>query len=237
MGSRGKLNRVRICSPPYTFQTQTHILRSLHGPWFKRNVYAKRMGGNLRQLALGHIDTIMKFPDSQLAQSLPELISRKTLTLAEFDDLITVHAGGSSPPFPFKGVQDYYKYAASHQVLGDIRIPYLAVNSDDDPIVDRVPTNETDNEWVTLVVTHGGGHLGWFETTGNGSKRWMSQPALEWFRATAEKIDVPRRAVRDIRLVDGWLVESRREHLGCKDKGEGGRIEGATGQKGIVAGL
>jgi uncharacterized protein len=221
----------------FTLQTPTHIPRSLHGHWFKRNLYAKRLGGNLRRLLLGHADTIIKFPDSRLARSLPELFSRRSLTLAQFDNLITVHAGGTSPPFPFKDAQHYYKYAASHQVLGDIRIPFLAVNSDDDPVVHHVPINETDNEWVVLVVTRGGGHMGWFETTGNGCKRWMSQPALEWFRATAEKIDVPRRAVRDIRIVDGWLVESGREHLGCKDKGEGGRIERVTRQKGMLAGL
>jgi len=203
---------------------------ALNGPWLKRNLYSKRMGGNFRQLVSAHVDSIMKFPDSRLAQSLPELFSRKSLTLAEFDNLITVHAGGTSPPFPFRDEQHYYTYAASHQVLGDIRIPFLAVNSDDDPIVNRIPISETDNEWVILVVTRGGGHLGWFETTGKGSKRWMTQPALEWLRATAEKIDVPQRAMRDIRIVDGWLVESGREHLGCKDKGEGGRIEYMTGQ-------
>jgi len=222
----------------FTFQTQTDIPHSLHGHWFRRNLYANRLGGNLRQLVSRHVDTIMKFPDSRLAQSLPELFSRRSLTLAQFDNLITVHAGGTSPPFPFKDAQHYYEYSASHQVLGDIRIPYLAVNSDDDPIVQHVPIYETDNEWVTFVVTRGGGHLGWFETTGNGCKRWSSQSALEWFRATAEKIDVPRRAVRDIRIVDGWLVESGREHLGCKDNGDGGKIEGTTRrQKGVLAGL
>jgi hypothetical protein len=51
----------------------------------------------------------------------------------------------------------------------------------------------------------------------------MTQPALEWFRATVEKFYAPRRDVRNIRIVDGWLVESGREqHLGCKDNGEGG---------------
>jgi predicted alpha/beta-fold hydrolase len=179
----------------------------------------------------------MKFPDSRLAQSLPELFSRKSLTLAQFDNLITVHAGGTSPLFPFKDVHHYYTYAASHQVLGDVRIPFLAINSDDDPMVKHVPMYETDNEWVILVVTRGGGHMGWFGTTGNVTRRWMTQPALEWFRATVEKIDVPRRAVRNIRVVDGWLVESGREHLGCRDNGEGGRIEGRMIQKGMLAGL
>src|SRR6266403_932057 len=162
---------------------------------------------------------------------------RNTLTVAQFDDLITVHAGGNSPPFPFRDVYDYYAYAASHRVLGNVRIPFLAINSDDDPLVKHLPMYETDNEWVVLVVTRGGGHISWFEATGNRYRRWMPQPALEWFKATAEKIEVPRRVVRDIKMVDGWLVESGRAHLGCRDIGDGGRIDRVMKQKGILAGL
>lgn len=218
----------------FTFQIPAYTPRSLHGRWLNRNTYAKGMGGNLRLLVLRHCDAIMKFPDSRLAQSLPELLSRKSITLAQFDDLIIAHVGGSSPPFPFETAYHYYTYASSHKVLGDVRIPFLAINSDDDPIVKHVPMHETDNEWVILVVTRGGGHMGWFGTKG----RWMSQPALEWFKATAEKIDVPRQAARNIRIADdGWLVESGREHLGCRDTGEGGRIEGVLKQKGVLAGL
>jgi len=179
----------------------------------------------------------MKFPDSRLAQCLPELFSRKDLTLTQFDDFITVHAGGTSPPFPFENAREYYKYAASHKVLGDVRIPFLAVNSDDDPVVKHIPTDETDNEWVTLVVTRGGGHLGWFESTGKKVRRWIRRPVLEWLRATAEKIEVPRREVRSIEVVDGWLAESGREYLGCRDGGEGGKIEGGKGPRDVLAGL
>jgi hypothetical protein len=180
----------------------------------------------------------MKFPDSRLAQCLSELFSYESLTLAQFDDLITSHAGGTSPPFPFESARDYYTHAASHKVLDDIRIPYLAINSDDDPLVRHVPAYETENEWVFLVVTHGGGHMGWFETTGRErNRRWISQPALEWFRATAEKIDAPRRVVRNIEVVDGWLVESGREHLGCRDNGEGGTIGSGMRQRDLLTGL
>ena len=227
--------RASVLTTLSAFQTPAHTHRSLHSSWFNRNIYAKGMGRNLRHLVLRHVDSIMKFPDSQLAQSLPELFSRKSLTLNQFDNLITAHAGGASPPFPFKNARLYYTYAASHQVIDDVRIPFLGINSDDDPIVQHVPIYKTDNEWVILVVTRGGGHLGWFGT--NVTRRWMTQPALEWFRATVEVIDAPRRAARDIRIVDGWLVESGREHLGCKDLGEGGRIEGGVRQKGMLAGL
>jgi len=207
---------------------------ALHHHWLNRNIYAKGMGSNLRRLLSRHVDTIMKFPDSQLAQTLPEVLSRKSITMKQFDGLVTVHAGGASPPFPFKDTHAYYTHGSTHRVLGDVRIPFLAVNSDDDPIVQHVPTYATDNKWVIVVVTRGGGHMGWF---GKEGKRWIQRPVLEWLKATAETIDLPRRAVRNVEIIDGWLVESGREHLGCRDCGEGGRIEGGVKQKGVLAGL
>ncbi|KAI9466190.1 AB-hydrolase YheT, partial [Lactarius psammicola] len=210
---------------------------ALHEDWFDRCIYAKGMGGNLRRLISRHVDSITKFPDSRLAQSLPELFSRKSITLAQFDNLITVHSGGTSPPFPFANALDYYVHASSHRVLGDVRIPFLAINSDDDPIVKHLPMYETDNKWVALIVTRGGGHMGWFERTGKGVRRWIRQPALEWFKVTAEKIETPQRLVRSIHFQDGWLVESGREDLGCRDIGEGGKIEGNSGKKDMLAGL
>jgi predicted alpha/beta-fold hydrolase len=115
-----------------------------------------------------------------------------------------------------------YAHASSHKVLGDVRIvPFLAVNTDDDLVVKHVPVYETDNEWVVLALTRGGGHLGWFETMGKvKTGTWMSRTVLEWFGATVEKIDVPRhRVLRNMQVVDGWLVESGREHFGCRDNG------------------
>lgn len=179
----------------------------------------------------------MKFPDSRLAQSLPELFSHKSITLEQFDGLITIHSGGTSPLFPFANTREYYTHASSHRMLEDVRIPFLAVNSDDDPIVKYIPMYEPDNEWVALVVTRGGGHMGWFERTGHKVSRWIQQPTLEWFKATVEKIEAPKRHVHNIRVEDGWLVESGREHLGCKDIGKGGEIESSNGQKDLLAGL
>lgn len=157
--------------------------------------------------------------------------------MVQFVSLITVHSGGASPPFPFASTHDYYVHASSHRVLGDRRIPFLAINSDADPIVKHRPLYETDNMWVALVVTRGGGHMGWFERTGNRVRRWIRQPALEWFKAAVEKIEAPQRPARSIRFEDGWLAESGRKYPGCIDIGEGGKIKGSNGQKNMLAGL
>ena len=74
------------------------------------------------------------FPESALWKTMRAKLPRNDMYLVEFDDTITRLAGGSSPPFPFASARDYYTAASSHKVLGDIRVPFLAVSSADDPI-------------------------------------------------------------------------------------------------------
>jgi hypothetical protein len=98
--------------------------------------------------------------------------------------------GGASPIFPHPSVNDFYKWASCHNDIERVRVPLLAINSDDDPIVQEIPYDQVEkNEggWVALVVTKGGGHLGWFEGH-DGKIRWINKPVIEWLRAMAEEV-------------------------------------------------
>lgn len=132
---------------------------------------------------------------------------------------------------------DYYTWGSSHKYLPDIRIPFLAINAEDDPIVQEIPIDGGSNGWVTMVVTDTGGHLGWYESSGGWEvRRWISKPVLEWLRACARDL-VPERRGREIQEKDGWLVETGREHLGCRVIEGGGQVEGIEGEEGLLAGL
>jgi len=213
---------------------------SLEANWFTRAAYAKSLGTNLKNVVARHADAIQQFPDSSLARALPALLgpdASARLTLRQFDTLVSIHCGGSSPPFPFADEWAYYVYGSSHDKLDAIRVPFLAINSDDDPIVRWVPCDYDRNEWVTVIVTRGGGHMGWFQS-GGAAKRWARRPALEWFQATAEYVSLGPRSVRPVELADGWLVEAGKEHLGCQEIGDGGTIQAGTGERGdLLAGL
>ncbi|KAI0273609.1 Alpha/Beta hydrolase protein [Gloeopeniophorella convolvens] len=213
---------------------------ALESDWLHRNAYANSLGANMKAIVKQHEESIKKFPDSRLAQCLPELFSRETLTLRQFDNLITVHAGGSQPPFPFADALDFYDYASTHKVLGGIRIPFLALNADDDPIVRSLPTDIKDNGWVSIVVTRGGGHIGWFGPPNGFSQtptRWFKQPILEWLRATAENIRHDYCSLKPVLESDGWLIEPGRQDIGCKEVGSGGLVEGDGWKQGMLAGL
>ena len=155
--------------------------------------------------------------------------------MLQFDSIISVHSAGSSPPFPFDDVWAYYAYSSSHDKLDAIRIPFLALNSDDDPIAQCAPENYDRNEWFTLVVTRGGGHMGWFQS-GGAANRWARRPVIEWFKATGEDIRLEPRKAKSIEWRDGWLVEDGNDGLGCQEIGDGEMIAAGPAGK-LLAGL
>jgi uncharacterized protein len=114
----------------------------------------------------------------------------------------------------------------------------LAINAGDDPVVRQLPEDSGKNALVTLVTTHGGGHLGWFTGQGVfGVRRWITQPVLEWLKATAEDLVLPPRALPRLYEEDGWLTEEGREHLGVKLAEGVDQVEGVEGEGGLLQGL
>jgi len=162
-----------------------------------------------------HEAEIVQWPDSNAAKALPIALALKNPTLGKWDDTFTKVAGGSSPPFPFPTAEAYYAWASSHTVLGDIRVPFLAINAVDDPIVSIYPT-DTENGWVALALTPGGGHLGWFEVEDGKVMRWIRKPVLEWLRATGEDLVHDFSRGHLLTEKDGFLSEEGRDYLGCK---------------------
>ncbi len=112
-------------------------------------------------------------------------------------------------------------------MLPDVRVPLLALNAADDPIVQKVP-DDVDNPSVVLAVTPGGGHLGWFETgkDGPGSvSRWITKPVIEWLRLVGEDLVLERKTKEVYVSEDGFFKESGRDDIGCKVIDGGGLVE------------
>ena len=199
------------------------------------------MAGNLKVLVKRHLTTLAKNPESELYKAAQKVLETPKLSLIQFDDTVTRIGGGPSPPFPFASARDYYRWASSHKLLPQIRVPFLALNSADDPIVKDLPTDAGPSAlgpWVTFCVTEGGGHLGWFEK-GPGFftlQRWMSRPVVEWLRAVGEDVAVEVRG-RALREVNGFVMEVGRDDIGYKEIEGGGHVVGVGGEEGLLAGL
>ena len=197
------------------------------------------MGGNLLSLLGRNADALGKDPEHRVAKAVPLAMSLKNPTIEKFDDTFTRIAGGSAPTFPFDTAHDYYRWASSHYVVQDIRVPFLAINAADDPVVRSVPMDGADNGYVVMGLTPGGGHLGWFQAGAKSIDRWTTGPVLEWFKIVAEEIvhnttaAPPRLYIND----DGFLKEEGRDLLGCKEIEGGGVIKSAGGAVGSLQGL
>ena len=126
------------------------------------------------------------------ASLLADMFSRPHVTLRAYDDAIT------SPLYGFRGADDYYARISSARFAPHVRIPLLALNAADDPIVGPAapPLREAlASPWLVIGRTAGGGHLGWFERAegggkgrggGGGVRRWYVRPVGEFLGALRE---------------------------------------------------
>jgi predicted alpha/beta-fold hydrolase len=80
-------------------------------------------------------------------------------TVRQFDDAFT------APHHGFRDASDYYHRASSLRVIDRVTLPTLIVTADDDPFIPPEQFREAvvrDNPAVTVVITEGGGHCGFF---------------------------------------------------------------------------
>jgi uncharacterized protein len=184
-------------------------------------IYSKALGSGLQDLAKSHLETLRKWAGHPVHIAAENVVALKNPTLEDFDEHFTRVGGGYTEPlgpFPFKTAWDYYQWASSLHLTGDIRVPFLAINATDDPVVQRCPTKAGGNGYVALGLTPSGGHLGWFESDGIfGTKRWVSRPVLEWLRAVGEDLAYDGPTGTEIYVEDGFFREVGREKFGCKE--------------------
>jgi len=130
-------------------------------------------------------------------------------------------------------------------VIQHIRIPFLGLQSSDDPIVPHTPPDCAGNGWVVLAWTRRGGHLGWFEYGPDGQlRRWVRKPVLEWFKAVIELTDldgdgnIRGRIPKPFGIVNGFLREEGKEQFGVREiAGCDGEVTVIEGERGLLAGL
>ncbi|KAI5886093.1 AB-hydrolase YheT [Schizophyllum commune H4-8] len=181
-------------------------------------IYSKGMARSLRKIVKRNRTAFAS--GAEQAAAVEAALKLKSPTLKVFDDHFTRLFGGGAPMFPFDSAQDYYTGTSSHTAVRDIRVPFLALNAADDPIVNKLPALDgSDN--VVLAVTRLGGHLAWFEAGKRPGepRRWMRQPVLEWLRVCGDdlKHEAMGRKEREVVVVDGWVTEAGSEEgYGCR---------------------
>jgi len=192
--------------------------------WLYRNIYAKALGGNLVYLLKTHLPTLAKLAPTAATPHIEHILKMRAPTLKDFDHHVTCYMGGRGAQFPIASGDDYYTVSSGHHLVHKIKIPFLALNASDDPIVAEIPFDDiARSTHVVQLVTPYGGHLGWFEGAkdklGNPPARWVRKPVLEWLQATGEDLiegefDSPGRS--RVAGENGFWHEQGRPEVGYK---------------------
>lgn len=113
----------------------------------------------------------------KLAQ-YPGLFDRETMlaakSLYEFDNVVT------APLHGYLNTNDYWYRASAKHILGDITLPTLVLNAQNDPFLPGRYLPNSASASVTLEYPKQGGHVG-FAAGWSANKRWLSTHILQFF--------------------------------------------------------
>ncbi|KAJ5570273.1 uncharacterized protein N7459_009703 [Penicillium hispanicum] len=173
-GDGCQLKAAVLCASPWNLDVSSVTLQQT---WIGREMYSKTMGTSMKKLFEAHVDQVATNPRIDV-----ETV-RSSTYLHEFDRALQCPTWG----YPTEGA--YYRDATSTETMLNIRIPFLCVQAEDDPIASReaLPFQEmTRTPYGVMVTTSWGGHLGWFEF---GGARWFVKPVTKFLNKMAEEID------------------------------------------------
>ncbi|CAG7929512.1 unnamed protein product [Penicillium olsonii] len=168
------LNAAVVCASPWDL-TVSNV--KLQNTWIGKNVYSKAMGTSMKKLFEQHVDMVSKNPRIDVDAI------RGITYLHEFDRALQCPTWG----YPTEGA--YYRDAASVDSMLAIRIPFFAIQAEDDPIAckEALPYHEmAQTPYGVMLTTSWGGHLGWFEL---GGSRWFVKPVINYLNKMAKEID------------------------------------------------
>jgi len=159
------------------------------------------MGTSMKALTFekSHVEQISKNPKINVDEV------RKLKYLHDFDREVQ----GPTWGYPTEGA--YYRDAASTDSLLAIRIPFLAVHAEDDPIAanEALPRCEVkQTPYGVLCTTSLGGHLSWFEL---GGGRWFAKATTAFLQKMAREVNLEMLSSDD--SYDGEIVRGQRQPL------------------------
>ncbi|KAF1936781.1 AB-hydrolase YheT [Clathrospora elynae] len=173
-GEKCVLKAAVSCSNPWNLEICNTALQSTY---LGREVYSRTMGTNLMRLFTQHRDQIVK------NKGLDEDKVRASVYLHEFDRHVQCPTWG----YPTEGA--YYRDSESVDALLAVRIPFLGINAEDDPISSRagIPYQEfLCNPHALLCTTNWGGHLGSFQL---GGGRWFATATSSFLAKMHAEVD------------------------------------------------
>lgn len=117
--------------------------------------------------------------------------SRVPRHIRQLDEQVT------APLHGYPSVEAYYNHASAGPRLSQIQLPTQIIAAADDPVIPADAISEFQlSDAIEVVVTKGGGHLGFFGRYGDDpDRRWIDWRAVEWVRAHTTDAYKPQQQV------------------------------------------
>jgi predicted alpha/beta-fold hydrolase len=182
------------------------------------------LGTKVKLVLKTHLIRLSKMAPSERTSSIQHLLKMRSPTGKQFDHLVTRFIGGAPPVYPLSTADAYYLEASAHQLMSQIRIPFVSFSALDDPILCALPWTEMkEAPYVVSAITRHGGHVGWFEG-GNvfglfgRPKKWVRKPVLEFLRASVDNLigEWDGRGKDRWKREDGFVMEDEKNNVGYR---------------------
>jgi uncharacterized protein len=124
-------------------------------------------------------------------------------------------------------------------LLPQIRTPFLAINAEDDPIVQDFPLDVGGEGYAAIAISSSGGHLGWFQKSEGswmGVDRWVKRPVVEWLKVMGDSLIVEGIDQSGPEERDGFNHDRELEGVGYKVI-TGVVASGTHAEEGMIPGL
>jgi predicted alpha/beta-fold hydrolase len=173
LGERGaelprELRAGAVVSVPWDLAASA---KALDGPGAMAWLYRERF---LRRLRRKAAEKGARFP-----ASIDAAAAARAETVVGFDDAVT------APLHGFASAADYYARSSAGRYLAGVRLPLLAINALDDPMVPRasLPSPAACAGSVRLELTERGGHVAFVEGSPWCPRYWAEARVADWLLA------------------------------------------------------
>lgn len=139
-----------------------------YGELHFNGLYSKPSLSNIKEIFLKNIDVMFDkkfYENNDKLKLLPELKEKILAELKECRVLSDFDKVWTTRMLEFDHISEYYSFSKLDKYLARIKIPFLSMFTEDDPIIpiSSIPFKTLQNNPNTVtVVTQSGGHLGFF---------------------------------------------------------------------------
>lgn len=158
--SQGQMDSLIAVSPPMDLGACVKLLSKTPNKFLDK-YFAKQLIGRVKEM--------------HQRLKLPVPTFSNNLNVCEFDENYTAPYNG------FSSASDYYTKSSAIHYLSAIEIPTFILCAKNDPLISMQKyKNIPHKENFDVLLTDGGGHLGWIANSSPSSMRWMDNVIMRW---------------------------------------------------------